>query len=254
MTDEPPAHSKGIFLAAALAVGLGAAGPALAAPETLRQGLFARHADGRQQTTPPIARYVSEDGERFVLDRSMARPLLKFENSPEVFALQPQPGPRGDMIYKNDLGEPMLRATRLGGVTVFTDDRPAGSAAALTGSGPPLRLAAMGPQEVFERLAQASARASRAARHLVAFNADADPDSAAVIADAATVASIAIIRMSGHPKGRSTVGRLRQVLLAKGRKASAKFNQDTLVITVVPGQGLAGRPSSELIFAMATAS
>ena len=43
--------------------------------------------------------------------------------------LQPQPAPRGDVIYKNDLGEPVLRATRLGGVTVFTDHGPAGSAA-----------------------------------------------------------------------------------------------------------------------------
>jgi hypothetical protein len=253
MTDEPPAHSKGIFLAAALAVALGTASPALAGPDSLRQGLFGRRADGRQQATPPIARYVSEGGGAFVLDRTKPRPLLKFENSPEVWALLPQPGPRGDVIYKNDLGEPVLRATRLGGVTVFTDDRPAGSAAALTGPGAPLRLAPMGPQEVFERLAQASARASRAARHLIAFNADADPQSAAVIADAATVASIAIIRMSAHPKGRGMVSRLRQVLLAKGRKASAQFSQDTLVITVVPGQGLAGRPSSELILAVATA-
>ena len=115
---------------------------------------------------PPVARYVSETGDVFILDRSQPKPLLKFEHSPEVWVLLPQPGPRGDVIYKNDLGEPVLRATRLGGVTVFTDARPSGAAAALAGGGSSLKLAPLGPQALLERLAQASARASRAARRL----------------------------------------------------------------------------------------
>src|SRR5690606_35936740 len=120
---------------------LGFGAPAHAGPESLREGLFGRHpADGRSQVAPPVARYVSEDGDVFILDRTQSRPLLKFENSPEVWALSPQPAPRGDVIYKNDLGTPVIRATRLGGVTIFTDQRPAGSAAALAGGGDPLRL------------------------------------------------------------------------------------------------------------------
>jgi hypothetical protein len=104
---------------------------------------------------PAVARYVSEDGDGFVLDRTQPKPLLKFDNNPEVWALAPHPGPRGDTIYKNDLGEPVLRATRLGGVTVFTDQRPGGSAAALAGGGPALRLSPLGPQALLERLADA---------------------------------------------------------------------------------------------------
>ena len=78
--------------------------------------------------------------------------------------LQPQPAPRGDIIYKNDLGQPVLRATRLGGLTVFTQERPSGAPAALVGDSNPLRLPVLGPEALLQKLAQASARASRAAR------------------------------------------------------------------------------------------
>ena len=137
------------MLAAVLcAVCVGIPASALAGPvESLRDGLFGRHQhDGRDTAAPPIARYVTEDGDVFTFDRTQPKALLKFDGSFEVWALQPQQAPRGDTIYKNDLGEPVLRATRLGGVTIFTDQRPAGAAAALEGVGSPLRLAIMGPQ------------------------------------------------------------------------------------------------------------
>src|SRR5512143_1146081 len=161
MTGEPRASSR-MSSAAVIAVVLCASfappAPALAGPmESLRNGLLGRHStDGRDFAAPPIARYVSEDGDVFTLDRTQSKPLLKFDNSYEVWALQAQPAPRGDTIYKNDLGEPVLRATRLGGITVFTDQRPGGSAAALEGPGTPWRLAIMGPQALFERLYQAT--------------------------------------------------------------------------------------------------
>lgn len=253
MTGESAALPRTIFAAVLGAVALGFAAPALAGPESLRDGLFgARPSDGRNAAAPPIARYVSEDGDIFVLDRSQPKPLLKFEASPEVWALQPQPAPRGDMIYKNDLGEPVLRATRLGGVTVFTDQRPGGSAAALVGGGNPLRLSPLGPQALLERLAQASARASRAARRLIPFEAlEATPASASLIGDAAMITSEAVVRMSHRPDGRSLLSRFAGVRFVEGRKPQAQVRQGTLQITVAPSQGMAGRPSSERIVAAA---
>jgi hypothetical protein len=216
--------------------------------ESLRQGLFGqRPTDGRQFPAPPIARYVSEDGDVFTLDRTGPKALLKFDNSYEVWALKPQPAPRGDVIYKNDLGETVLRATRLGGITIFTDQRPGGSAAALAGVGPPLRLAIMGPQALFERLTLASARASRAARRLIPFEADATPASSALIADAAMVTSEAMVRMSKRTETRRLADRVLKVRLVEGRNASAQMSQGVLEVTVVPPQGVAGRPSSDWI-------
>ncbi|RAK61751.1 DUF4908 domain-containing protein [Phenylobacterium hankyongense] len=255
MNGEPAAFSRTIFAAVLFTAGLGIANPAAAGPESLRDSLFGRRpSEGRPLTAPPVARYVSEGGDVFVLDRTQSRPLLKFDNDPEVWALRSQPAPRGDVIYKNDLGEPVLRATRLGGVTLFTDQRPGGSAAALSGGGVPLRLSPLGPQALLERLAQASARASRAARRLIPFDADASPASSALIADAATVTSEAVVRMTRRNDGGNLLARLRQVRLVEGRKSSAQLNQGTLQITVAPSEGLAGRPSSERIVAVAAAA
>ncbi|MFN3521838.1 MAG: DUF4908 domain-containing protein [Phenylobacterium sp.] len=220
--------------------------------QTLREGLFGpRPSDGRRMSPPPVARYVSEDGEHFVLDRSTARPLLKFDDSPEVYALQAQPAPRGDVIYKNDLGEPVLRATRLGGLTLFTDDRPGGTAAALDGDTQPLRLPVIGPQALLERLAQASARASRAARRLIPFEADATPTSAPLLADAAMVTAEAVVHMSRRPDGRAVLSRITKVELVEGKKPSADIARGVMRVTVVPAQGLAGRPSSKRIISAA---
>jgi hypothetical protein len=260
MTAKPRAHSRtrsatgsaailAIVQAAVLSSALGTAQPALAGPlGSLGENLFGRHSkDGRDFAAPPIARYISEDGDVFVLDRTSSKPLLKFEGSFEVWALSAQQAPRGDTIYKNDLGEPVLRATRLGGITIFTDHRPDGEAAALAGSAPPLRLAIMGPQPLLERLEQASARASHAARRLIPFYAEATPTSAPLIADAAMVTSEAVVRITKRSDSHRILEHILKVHLMEGAKASVQVAQGVLEVTVAPPQGVAGRPSSDLI-------
>jgi hypothetical protein len=262
MTGEPLAFSRtkaAAVFAVLLGLWLSLASPATAGPlGSLRDGLFGRHpSDGRDIAAPMVARYVTEDGDVFTFDRSQAKALLKFDGSFEVWALQPQPAPRGDTIYKNDLGEPVLRATRLGGVTVFTDQRPGGAAAALAGIAPPLKLAIMGPQVLLERLAQASARASRAARRLIQFDAgrpgqEATPISAPLIADAAMVTSEAVVRMSKRSDARKVLDHIARVQLVEGSHASVQLDgAGVLEVTVAPPQGLAGRPSSDRIVQVA---
>jgi len=229
------------------------AGPAAAfGAGTLRDNLFgARPLAQDPRTSLPVARYVSEEGDVFILDRSQPRPLLKFDDNPEVWVLRPQPAPRGDVIYMNDLGEPVLRATRLGGLTLFTSDRPGGTAAALAGVGGALRLPQLGPQQLLERLAQASARATRAARRLIPFEADASPGSSAITADAAMVAAEAVTRIARRADAKAILARIGKIRLVEGRKASATLQQGVIQITVSPADGLAGRPSSERIMAAA---
>ncbi|MGZ5956670.1 MAG: DUF4908 domain-containing protein [Caulobacteraceae bacterium] len=228
----------------------------MAAPaqaQSLRDSLFGRHPsfDGRPGAAPPVARYVSEDGDVFILDMSQGPPLLKFENNFEVWALRPQPGPRGDTIFKNDLGEPVLRATRLGGLTVFTDDHPSGEAAAVAGAGSPLRLIPLDAQALLDKLGQASARASRAVRRLIPFEAEATPSSSALIADAAMVTSEAVVRLTKRPNAHRILDRILKVRLLAGHKAGVELDQGVLQVTVAPPQGLAGRPSSERIIQVA---
>lgn len=251
MTGTRPAIYAAVVLGAA-AVGVGGS-PVYAqdAGSVLRDALFgASPNEQRRVEPPPVARYVSETGEEFVLDRTTSRPLLRFESSAEVWALSPQPGPRGDVIYKNDLGEQVLRATKIGGLTLFTRHRPEGSAAALSGVSAPLRLAPMGPNALLQRLAQASGRASKAAGRLIPFGADATPLSAPLIADAATLAAEGLAR-AVQQKGKAAVGPVKKIYIAQGKKPAVEIKDGVLVVTVSPQMGLAGRPSSQRIASIA---
>lgn len=255
MKGEPRASigiSSQAILGAALGMALTCAGPALAGPvDSLRQ-VFSHHSnDNRDAAAASVGRYVSEDGDVFILDRSGPKALLRFESSFEVWALTPQQAPRGDMIYKNDLGEPVLRATRLGGLTIFTEHRPDGEAAALVGIASPLKLAIMGPAAFGYRLAEASDRASRVARRIIVFGADATPTSAPLIADAALVTSAALVRIGKRSDGRQLLDRILRVELIEGPKASVQLSDGVLLVVVVPPQGLAGRPSSDRILQVA---
>lgn len=249
-THSCKAASVAAFAAMALAV---SAAPAWAmGAGSLRENLFGGRPSAQdQRNSLPVARYVSQEGDVFTLDRSQPRPLLKFDDNPEVWVLRPQPAPRGDVIYMNDLGDPVLRATRLGGLTLFTPDRPGGTAAAVAGVGGALRLAPLGPQQLLERLAQASAKATRAARRLIPFEADASPGSSAITADAAMIAAEAVTRIARRADAKTILGRIGKIRLVEGRKASASLQQGVIEIMVSPADGLAGRPSSERIMAAA---
>ncbi|MGI8840508.1 MAG: DUF4908 domain-containing protein [Caulobacteraceae bacterium] len=234
-------------LVAAAALG-GFAGGAGAAPAWVQKALALGRSGDRQIAAPTTARYLSDEGGQFVLDRSGRQPLLKFDDSPEVWALSAARGPRGDIIYFNDLGEPFLRATKLSGMTVFTARRPEGSAVALVGATGPLRLAPLGPVALYQRLYQASVHATRAAQHLVGFDApDADAGSDGLIADAAALAVDAMVALAARPGGRARLAHIGKVALTPGPAPAVKLRAGVMTIVVVPPLGLAGRPSSERI-------
>jgi len=201
---------------------------------------------------PAVARYqVDEGGSSFVLDVSPGKPaLLKFEGSPEIWALRATPGPRGDVIYKNDMDQAVLRATHLGGVTLFTPDQPEGMPAAFMGQATPPRMPSdMGPEVLWNIFVEASARASRVAQRLVVFEGPEDitPATAPVFADAAIVASQAFLRLSQVKGGRIVLARYSKVEFAAGRAPAAAAAGAVVKITVCPSQGVAGRPSSQRI-------
>jgi len=204
--------------------------------------------DGRGAAPPPVARFAIDDGGEFILDQQGREALIRFSDSPEVWALSRSRGPRGDIIYKNDLSEPMLRATKLGGMTVFTSKRPEGAAAALIGPATPVRLTPLGPLVLYQRLIQASMKSSRAAQHGIDFDApDADPGSDGLIADAAAAVVEAFVSLSGRPGGHAILRRLGSVAIQSTGKSTVVLRGRVVTITVNPSLGFAGRPSSERI-------
>jgi hypothetical protein len=230
------------------------AAPAVAQDASLKDFLFGdkRGESRRQAAPPPVARYVSDSGEGFILDRSSERTLMRFENSPEIWVLQPTVGPRGDILYKNDIGQVLLRATRMGGLTLFTGKRPTGASASLAGASAPIRLKAIGPVDLYRILLGASARASRLSRHRISFDAEATPASSTLIADAAILSIMAMERIVQRTDGAAMAARIQRVVIVEGRKPEVILRAGTLLIAVTPSLGVAGRPSSDRIFAVAT--
>ena len=227
-------------------------GPGGSGPPPVLRDLPAPQQD-RGVQTPPVARYSVGDGAAFVLDRTSQTALLKFEDSPEVWVLQPSIAPRGDVIYKNDMGEPVIRLSRLGGLTLFSPQAPGGTAAAMVGGADDLQPpSAMSPNAVFQRLLEASGRASRAAQHLIKFDAaEVTPDSAPVFADAITAGAEAVVAMSRRDDGRAFLKRLGRVSFMAGPKSGATVRADVMQVVIDPSEGMAGRPSSERLVRMA---
>lgn len=252
MTGKLTASRRALCAALLAVVSAGVALPAHAGPaDRLRDSLFRKPGD--KVAGPPIARFVSEEGRVFILYRTQPVPMLKFDDSPEVWALAPSPAPRGDVIYRDETGEPVLRATRLGGLTLFTDSRPNGEAVSLAGGGNPLRLAPMSPQALGERLLQASYRTGRVARRTIVFEArNVTPGGSALIGDAAVVTSVAFTQLAQERDGRAALGRFSTVRFEEGKKPSVSLKDRVLRIVVAPTHGLAGRPSSKRIIKVAT--
>ena len=113
-----------------------------------------------------------------------------------------------------------------------------------------LRLPAL-PKEVdraWARLKAATNKTSRAARRPIGVDVpDVGPDSLAVAVDAALVAFESFDRLAKSDSNDRALSRIGQVLVLVGEKPNVVVRQGSLVITVVPGRGVAGRPSSAKI-------
>ncbi|MBW3617261.1 MAG: DUF4908 domain-containing protein [Proteobacteria bacterium] len=202
---------------------------------------------GGAEIAPPVAKYVAPDDRAFILDRSSQTPLLKFEGSQEVWVLRPAPGPRGDVIYRDDLGRQMVRASRMGGMTVFTADRPSGLPAALAGQAVSIRPSAVSPVALIGHFVRQAVRAARAVGRRIPFEApEVTPETSTLFADAATTTAEAMVRYSGRRQSR-LLARLRRVRFTVGPQPAVSVTGNVLNIIVAPSQGLAGRPSSERI-------
>lgn len=247
MASALRAKGRGLICAIGLAAAL-SAGCAQSASLFGRRSIVLAYQNGRGAPAPVVARYAIDEGGEFVLDRQAHHAFIKFNDSQEVWSLAPFRGPRGDIIYKNDVSEPVLRATKLGGMTVFTPRRPEGAAAALIGPGAPLRLATLGPVLLYQHLYQASVRSSRAAQHQIEVDApDVDPSSDGLIADTASVVIEAMVDLAGRPGGHAILARLATIAIQTGSHPAVALRGKVVAISVDPTLGFAGRPSSERI-------
>ncbi len=220
-------------------------------PRSLKEAMFGKKADdGRTSSRPPVAHFTSEDGQGFILDESSNRSLMRFDGDDEVWLLTPTQGPKGDVIYKNDIGEPILKSTRWGGMILFSDDRPMGDPVAVTGKADAFTPGRMSPSLLFQSLVHASRKVSLAVGRTIGFDApDVTPGADFLYADAAGVTAEALVQVSQQARGKQTMSQVRSVQFIEGRPPSATLQNGILVLKLDVSRGdWSGRPSSRRIF------
>jgi len=203
------------------------------------------HAQTRR-SLPDSARYVSGAGQSFVLDTTGARPLLRFERTAEIWVLRPTPAPRGDIIYRNDNGDQILRVTPDGGMTVFTTTTPQGSPVSLAGEADRLQTPILGPFQMFNLMARRSSLVSAAMGRLIQIDLNGS-QSESLCVEALIVSTDAVIRIARNPSTRDLLGRLRKITVIEGSRPSVTYRGGELRVVVDPSQGVSGRPSSALV-------
>ncbi len=207
-----------------------------------------RKAYAAPANTRSVMRFdVGKKHEAFILDQRQRGVLLfRYVRSREVFVLRRVPGPRGDMMLKNDQGAVMVRMSRVGGPVLFTERASHGIPAWQAGPATPL-----GPQTVpLSDLRPALANIARdlvnILDHDVTISArGADENSAWLYLDTALNARSAINRIARNPdrKGR-ILPALNAIRLVAAEKQDLKLNDSVLEIDLVLEEGFAGRPSS----------
>ncbi|MDP2118183.1 MAG: DUF4908 domain-containing protein, partial [Brevundimonas sp.] len=208
------------------------------------QSEILRNRGATSSALPPTGRYVSESGEAFILDRSGQRPLLRFDRREETWVLRPSAAPRGDVIYRNDAGDQLLRVTPGGGMTVYTQRAPGGSPASFSGPGESLSPPTLGPVQLWNLMARRSAMLSRALGRLIKINLDTGEEAESLSVEALILSTDAVLRIARSPTARSSLDRLSSITIVEGPRASVTYARGDLQIVVAPTQGVAGRPSS----------
>jgi hypothetical protein len=170
--------------------------------------------------------------------------------SPEIHLLTATRGPRGDVIYKTQEGETLLRIAAYGGATVFWPGEAQGIAASKSfGDDEPLTLAPQNYDAAMRRAQSASAQVSAIVGAAIHFDVGAgrraaDPN-AAVLADAVLTAAKGLAEVADDPIGARIIAeRIKRVAFLPGAAPGVALNGSVLEILYVPTLDIKGRPSS----------
>jgi hypothetical protein len=186
----------------------------------------------------------------FVLDRLETPVKFRMDGSEEILALTPEPAARDNITLKRDDGKGVMRVSDYGEVLLFTQDK-AGSARAFRDKdAQPLAIKKA-------TKAQALAGATALSQKLksgsgvtvaVALEAPRLADGAAgwsAMADAVTVAGIALAEVAASPIGREAIAaKVKRVVIRDAANTDIKFAEGTLVVAIAADKPIVGRPSS----------
>ncbi len=195
----------------------------------------------RRSAANKSARYEDTATQReFVLDQTGDEVLMKFEDDPEVMALQSTTAQRGDAFLRSDSGELMLRVTEMGNVISYVGNKD-GSPAAIAAAASPLDAPAM-TESLTESVEELRESLTALAGHdVTVFGTGAFAQDERWAFDALLVTRIGVERAG------DAVHDLRSVRMVRMDEPTVSFADGELVLGVDPAEGYAGRPSSEAI-------
>jgi hypothetical protein len=218
-----------------------------------------------------VERYaIASDGRMFLVEGKVGAARLKYLCSngdtrldcaldpeayaEEVFLATGARGPRGDIIYKGETGEVLLRIMSYGGATVFWPGRANGEAAAKSyGDDANLRLPPATRADALRRADLASARLSALTGARMAFElgAAAPIEGAgddAVLADAIMRVVAGMAEVARDQTGAGVVAeRINQVTFKAGGPPHLSLDGKVLKVIYDPALDAAGRPSSRAV-------
>lgn len=200
---------------------------------------------GREQTSEASAVWYERADRRgrFVLDQSSTPALLWQEGAQEVFAVYANRASGGGEVLLTDTDRALLRLSNLGGATYFPPDAPDGVIVEPIGPAhtlvaPP--VSAQDLQRIARELADGVTRLNR--NQITVEVPSLGPSDNAYLADTLRLAQTGI-----ESANRRATRDLRVVRIVTGMRSDARYAGGTLEITITPGRGYSGRPSSDFI-------
>jgi hypothetical protein len=229
---------------------------ALAASVLLALASLAGSSVAAEPGAPPASRprhyAISVGRPGFVLDPLGSLPKLRFDGSPEIFALTPSRAKEGVVLRRDD-GTVLLAVSPKDKVTLFTPEEPEGVEAFLDHQAEPLALNDATQIEAEEGAAFAFYKIKRDYDVALAVKLEAPgtPDTSktwSAMADAAEVAAIALRDIASIPLGRERLSeKVDRVVIRAGSGQGVEVAQRAVVITVIVSKPIIGRPSSILL-------
>ena len=197
--------------------------------------------------------YQAGDAMKFELDAGDGYYLLRFDGDPEVFVLYSDYTSLGGRALKYDSGETAMQITGWGGITLYTDARPAGLPAVRIGDSDPPELKSVSLSDMQNAVDDESQHLAYMRRLNLRFDADwkalANDDALRARAfDALENTARGIDRFAASAAARKALAaHFNRVVIATGGKPMLTTKDKMLIATFDPGQGWRGRASSRAI-------
>lgn len=180
---------------------------------------------------------------RIVVDRSGNPALIWQEGTQEVHAVYVNRASGGGEVMLSDTDRALLRVSNLGGATYFPPDAPDGVIVEQIGPAHTLVAAPASEQDLRRIARDLSDGIARLNRNSVTVEVPSmGPVDNAYLADTMMLALAGVERAQ-----RRNIRDMRTVRIVTGSRADARYAGSTLTITIEPGRGYAGRPSSDFI-------